>query len=109
MNLQHENISKLKATGSVRTMKRSGRPRKTGEKDDLRLYNFARANPKLQSPELNTLWKEKTGIEVSSRTVRLRLNERGLKNHIARKKPLLTGDQQRKRQVGNGPQRLDPR
>jgi transposase len=81
---------KRKETGGVSDLKRCGRPRKSSTKQDRKLFNMCPANPKLTSNTLKQIWEEKTGIHISTRLVRLRLNSMGLHRRVSRQKPLLT-------------------
>ena len=69
---------------------RSGRPKKTTDKQDHRLFHLAQRHRKITSAQLNSLWSRKCDVDVSSRTVRYRWNKQGLRGCIAKKKPLIT-------------------
>lgn len=93
-------IKKFKETGETKDKARTGRPRKTTERDDRILKRISLNNRHLTSPDLLVEWNSKAGLQensVSTRTVRRRLHSVGLKGRRARKKPLLTNFQRRRR------------
>ena len=92
-------ISHYKQHKSVEDTHRSGRKRKTDEKTDDNIIDYAIENsfttPKTIKRELQ--------FTVSTRTIRRRLNEAGLFGHVARKEYPFTSDHIRKRlSFGNG-------
>lgn len=68
---------------------RCGRKKVSSARDDRKLINISLQNRKLTSTKLRQLWQQ-SGIEASSRTVRRRLFEAGLKACRPLKKPKLT-------------------
>ena len=81
-------INRYKETGAVDDIPRSGRSRVTTEKQDLDMVRMIDDNKALTSQEIaNNLAKK--GVRISSRTVRRRLNEKGLHYGNTTKKPLL--------------------
>lgn len=91
-------LKKYETIGKVDDLPRSGRPRKTTVRDDRILKRMCLQNRHLTSPELLSSWKKHADIDVCPSTVRARLHSVGLKGRRARKKPLLT-DFQRKRRL----------
>ena len=82
---------------TIKELPRSGRPRKSSGREDRTLVRLSLADRHLTSPPLRREWEESTGVQVSTRTVRRRLVDNGLKGCRARKKPLLTNKQRERR------------
>ncbi len=91
-------LKKYKKTGSVKDLPRSGRPRKTSEREDRHLALSVARNPKT-----NATWLAKRLVpglfknRISRFTVRRRLREWDFGPHTAAKKPLLSYDNIQKR------------
>ena len=85
-------------TGDAKCQPRSGRKRKSTKRSDRTLVRICLGNRRLNSKELARELKESSGVELSAPTVRRRLLENGLRGCKARKKPLLT-EKQRKRRL----------
>ncbi|GFW47875.1 transposable element Tcb1 transposase [Trichonephila clavipes] len=73
------------------------RPRKTSLREDRLLYRISRSNRKLNSSQILKQWTLTSNVSVSPRTVRGRLLEIGLRGCKARRKPLLTEFQRKRR------------
>lgn len=80
-----------KSNESLRKM--SGRKLKTTKRDDNRIITLAKKKPFSSSREI----KEELNLSISSRTVRRRLNQKGINNFYSKKKPLLRAANIRKR------------
>ena len=85
-------------TRDAKCQPRSGRKRKSTKRSDRTLVRISLGNRRLNSKELARELKESSGVELSAPTVRRRLLENGLRGCKARKKPLLT-EKQRKRRL----------
>ena len=90
-------IKKKQITDQVVDKARSGRPRKSSSRDDRVLRRLSLTNRKLTSPQLAHQWMESCSAHVSPSTVRRRCLEFGLKGCRARRKPLVTADQRKRR------------
>lgn len=90
-------LMKIQETGSVVDRARSGRPRMSTSRQDRTLRRLSLGNRKLTSPQLLREWWEKCKVVGSSSTVRRRCLQFGLRGCKARKKPLMTDVQRRKR------------
>lgn len=90
-------LQKIAKTGSVVDRVRSGRPRLSTLRQDRTLRRISLTNRKLTSPELLREWWEKCDIVASPSTVRRRCLQFGLRGCKARRKPLMTDVQRRKR------------
>lgn len=90
-------VKKIQETGSVVDRVRSGRPRKSTQRQDRTLRRTSLANRKLTSPQLLREWQEKCNVLTSTSTVRRRCLQFGLRGCKARQKPLMTDAQRRKR------------
>lgn len=84
------------STGDVQDLPHSGRPKLTTEKQDDKIEQLALTNDEDTSDQLTTRAKRK-GIDVSSRTVRHRLQQRGIAMLPTTSKPLLTEAHREKR------------
>ncbi len=82
-------IKRYEETGGVEEESKSGRPRKTNEKEDKLLFSIQERDREATASEISRKL-EKKNIEVSANTVRRRLRERGLKFLPSLVKPLLT-------------------
>jgi len=91
-------IKRWQETGESKCLPRSGRKRKSTKREDRTLVRISLANRRLASKELSRELNESTGAKLSAPTVRRRLLENGLRGCKARKKPLLT-EKQRKRRL----------
>ena len=78
---------------------RPGRPRITSRRQDRILRRLSLQNRKKNAVQLRKEWAELTGKNVSSRTTRRRLVQHGLRSRKARRKPLISPAQKRKRFV----------
>ena len=90
-------IKRHEETGSTDHRPRSGRPSKSTPRDDRKLIRLSLANRHKNASDLRKEWSEQAGVDVSSRTVRRRLCKGGLKGCKARRKPLLTAVQRKRR------------
>ena len=85
-----EIIRKKNETGTVADRKRSGRPRKTTERQDEYLVLSSRRNKRATAAQLRKELENATGINVSKTTVKVRLHEAGIRGCVAVRKPLLS-------------------
>lgn len=90
-------IKKKEKTGEIKDKQRTGRPRNSTKRQDRVLKRTCMGNRKLTSPQLLREWQEKCSVHVSSSTVRRRCLQFGLRGCKARRKPLLTEEQRKKR------------
>lgn len=65
-------------------------PRKTSQREDSLIVREAKRNPLITSEEIRKNVKISHNIDVSSRTIRRRLNEHNLRGCVAQKKPLVS-------------------
>lgn len=79
--------------GRVEDAHRSGRPRATGEEEDMLIVASSVEEPFMSAPEL----RAELDLNVSCTTVRRRLREAGLKSCVAAQKPFLTESQRQQR------------
>jgi transposase len=80
-------------TGQTQFRRRAGRPPLLNSSDRKKLKRLVTAKPanrRLCKAQLRRLWMKKTGKNVSSRTVSRALHSVGLRNCMARKKPLVS-------------------
>ncbi|KAL2101691.1 hypothetical protein ACEWY4_003452 [Coilia grayii] len=82
-------INKFKAHGTVANLPRCGRKRKINERFQRKIVRMVEKEPRLTSKQLQAVLQSE-GTTVSTRTIRRRLNEKGLYGRIPRKTPLLT-------------------
>ena len=77
-------------TDSVAPKKRSGRPHLISGNSGNRFKRLVIKNRQLCTSEVQALWKKKSGQSVSAHTIRRTLYRVGLKNRVARRKPLIS-------------------
>ncbi|KAI4888813.1 hypothetical protein NFI96_005447 [Prochilodus magdalenae] len=82
-------IKTFKAHGTVANLPRCGRKRKTDERFQRKIVRTVDKEPRLTSKQVQAALQSE-GTTVSTRTIRRRLNEKGLFGRIPRKTPLLT-------------------
>ena len=94
MSTVRDTIKRFRVTGSTASMPRSGRPSSITIPQRNRLKrivtNDKTKNRRLCTAGVQKLWKKKSGQDVSTRTIRRALHSVGLKNCVARKKPLIS-------------------
>jgi transposase len=90
-------LQKKKVTGDTKDRPRSGRPRKSSYRQDRVLRRTSLSNRRLTSPQLLREWQDRCGVNVCPSTVRKRCCEFGLRGCKARKKPLVTAAQRKRR------------
>jgi len=83
-------------TGDVEEISRCGPPRVTSHAEDLKIIKIAVEDPEVTSDAISKRLKRR-GTVISSRSVRRRLNEAGLKYTAPMCKPLLSDSHQRNR------------
>ena len=83
-------------TGTPQRKRRCGRKRLSSQQDDRALVRLSKANRKMTSRRL-MLEMSTAGVQMSSRTVRRRLIEAGLRAYRPRKKPKLTAAMMKRR------------
>ena len=79
---------KFLTSGHVNDMHRSGRPRKSDERNDRKLIRLSKKNPKATAADLRNEWNMQENISVA--TVQRILRKYGLFGRIAARKPFLT-------------------
>lgn len=91
--------SKNAAGRSLEDSARSGRPRKTTIRDDRLVIRESLKNRRLTSSDLRASLEIHYNVSVTSRTIRNRLREAGLKGCVAVKKPLLRAEHRKRRLI----------
>ena len=84
------------STGTPKRKGKCGRRRITSAQDDRALVRLSKSNRKMTSRRL-MIEMNSAGVDMSSRTVRRRLIEAGLRAYRPRKKPKLTPAMKKKR------------
>ena len=82
-------VHRYQETGDIQDQERTGRKRKTSEKEDTNIITTVKRLRSSSSTEISTSIS-KQGINISSATVRRRLNKQGLYKLQPLKKPLLS-------------------
>lgn len=90
-------VKRFKTTGTTQTKRRSGRPRKTSNRDDSRIEIISSRNRRLTAPQIRAEFNANRPNPISLTTVKRRLKQAGLKGHIAARKPLLRPQNRKKR------------
>lgn len=80
-------LSHIQAYGTHKNVPQCSKPRKTTRKEDSLIYRASVADPFKTSTEIQREVSKKYGIDVSSRTIRRRLNEKNLRGCIVQHKP----------------------
>jgi transposase len=86
-------INRYKLTGACARKKGSGRPRNTSSKQNRLIVRTAIKNRKATSKEI----KHQLNLDISSKTIRRRLNEANITSCIAVKKPFISKTNLKKR------------
>lgn len=84
---------------TVDNVPRKKRPRKTSAEIDRKIAIISKRDPKKTSTDIQREIQDQYNFEISKRTIARRLVESGLHGRAARKKPLLTKIQRRRRVV----------
>lgn len=79
----HKLWKKYQERGSVTDKPGRGRHRLTTPRQDARIVREARSNPRITSRAI----KERLSLDIAPRTIRLRLEQEGLKNKFAVRRP----------------------
>lgn len=85
--------NKYKLTGKIENLHRAGAPRRTSRQDDSLIFREIRKNPFISAPEI----KNQLNLSVSTKTIKRRLNDRGVHSRVSRRKPLLSEQNKLKR------------
>lgn len=83
-------MQRYRATGDVGFRQGGGRGRTLTIRQEHQLRVMARRSPTKTAGQLNNSFREATGVQVSSQTIRRRLHEHGLRSRKRAKCPLLT-------------------
>ena len=92
-----EIVKKYAETGDVQDRLGRGRKKKTSSREDRKIIQSSIKDRRKSSSEIPREMKEEIGLELSSRTIRRRLLDAGLKSCRAKKKPLLSEKARQKR------------
>ena len=83
-------IRKWNQTGGVVDRRRSGRPRKTNQRQDRHLLRLARQNRFMSAMQLRNTWRQQLGYPISRETTNKRLLQAGYRARRPIRRPLLT-------------------
>ena len=96
-NTSRQSIDRIRqryaASGDVKDLPRSGRPRATNRAEDRLITNTTLRNRFTNAPATTRRIRQQRGaggIPVSVQTIRNRLHAAGLKSHVPAKKPCLS-------------------
>ena len=84
-----EIVKKYAETGEVKDRLGRGRKKKTSTREDRKIVQACLNDRRKSAKDISKEVKEDIGLELSSRTIRRRLLDAGLKSCRAKKKPLL--------------------
>ena len=90
-------LRKFRCSGKVRTLKRSGRPSLTTEREDRCLTRLVKENRRSSAKTLAKKWSASISKTVRERTTRRRLKSSGYNGRQARKKLFISTKNQKKR------------
>lgn len=83
-------LKRYKQTGSLEKRKSSGRPRKTDERGDRKLFRIVKRDRRKCLKELCVRFNEESHVQVSCRTVLRRLKSVGYKRRVVKKKTVVS-------------------
>ena len=92
-----EIVKKYADTGDVQDRPGRGRKKKTSPREDRKIIQSSIKDRRKSARDISKEIKEEIGLELSSRTIRRRLLNAGLKSCRAKKKPLLSQKARQKR------------
>ena len=92
-------LKRNKVTGSVEPGRSSGRPRKTDERGNRRLFRLVKENRRKSIKEICVKFNEENHVKISTRTVARRLKAVGFKKRVVKKK-IVVSDVNRNRRRG---------
>ena len=92
-----EIVKKYAETGEVKDRLGRGRKKKTSTREDRKIVQACLKDRRKSAKDISKEVKEDIGLELSSRTIRRRLLDAGLKSCRAKKKPLLSMKARQKR------------
>ena len=83
-------INHLNTFGTTKNVPRAPKQRKTNKREDNIIKRISQADPFKSSRQIQVEVQSSYGIEVSSKTIRRRLNEVSLRGCIAQRKPFVS-------------------
>jgi transposase len=83
-------LKRFKVSGSLERASTSGRPKKTDDRVDRRLFRLVKENRRKSIKEICALFKEENHVEISTRTVARRLKAVGFKKRVVKKKIVIS-------------------
>lgn len=80
----------FEARGTAAKLPRSGRPKKTTQKDDHIMVRLSKADPQLTAQSVTNIFNENRELKIHVATVRRRLNDAGLHARRPSRKPFIS-------------------
>lgn len=90
-------ISRYKRSGRIEDAKRTGRPPALTERESREIVRQVKGDPFKSTPKLQVEIKERFGKDVCCRTIQNYIRKEGFRARMARKKPLISKRNQRRR------------
>lgn len=90
-------INQYKSTGCYKVRPRSGRPRKLTAREESTVVKKIRINSKISAPKVAQEIKEEFSKNVNPQTIRNCLHRAGYNGRVARRKPLISEKNRKKR------------
>lgn len=90
-------INRYKQTGRIEDAKRTGRPTALTERERRDIVRKVKVDPFISTPKLQVEVKERFGKDVNCRTLQNYVRKAGFRARMARKKPLISKRNQRRR------------
>lgn len=90
-------VKRFKDSSNLTSRPHTGRPRKLTAREESLLVRKIKRNPKITSSQVSAEIREEIGKEIHPKTVRRTLHRAGYKSRVARKKPLISKANQKKR------------
>lgn len=83
----HDTVKKFKATGVVKNMPRSGRPKKISSRNGNRIKRYVQQDRFMSAKKVTNILENSVGLHVHPRTVNRFLQKEGFKSFVPRKVP----------------------
>lgn len=90
-------VHRFKSASSLQSVKRTGRPKALNDRERCQIIRKVKKNPRISSTQIAAEFKEEMGKDIHPITVRRALHEENYNSRVARRKPLISKVNQKKR------------